>query len=362
MKRSIERKPKLLYMITKANWGGAQKYVFELATNTLIRKDYTVSVLTGSSGELCDKLRSKGVKTNTLEVKNSINPFSTIFEIKKMVSFLKKEAPTIIHINSSKMALIASIAGKLAGVPHIVFTAHNWTFTERRPLYVRIPLHLAFYLVVYLADSTICVAESVKQSLRAPSFLRKKMVVIYNGVEPASIEKITKLSIGSNIRHIVSVGELHPNKGQDTVISLLPFIENIHYHIIGEGKMRQKLESMIASKHLEKRVTLYGHRANAQSLLPQYDLFILPSRTEALPYVVLEALQAGLPIIARAVGGVPEIVKDIYSATTYTHDNELIHLLKKDLPEVKPWRDNRFSIDNMIRKTAYEYETLLENN
>lgn len=348
-------------MITKANWGGAQKYVFELATNQIIRKDYTVSVLTGSDGELCERLKQKGVRTHLLPIKNSINPLSVIFEIKKMVDFLKKEEPTFIHINSSKMALVASIAGKMAGVPHIVFTAHNWTFTEKRPWYIKLPLRLAFYLVVYLSDSTICVAESVKESLRAPSFLKRKMAVIYNGVEPTPVNKLTKLSAGSDIRHVVSIGELHPNKGQDTVISLLPFIENIHYHIIGEGKMRPKLETMIRAKNLEKKVTLYGHRTNAQSLLTQYDLFLLPSRTEALPYVVLEALQAGLPIIARAVGGVPEIVHSIESATTYTHDNELIHLLKKDLSEPKPWKDNRFSIDNMIRKTAFEYKKLLDS-
>lgn len=361
MKRSLEKKPKLLYMITKANWGGAQKYVFELATNPMIRKDFNVSVVTGSDGELISRLKQKGVDASFLPIKNSINPLSALFEIRKMVLFFKEEKPFIIHINSSKMALVASLAGRMAGVPHIIFTAHNWTFTEKRAWHIKLILRLFFFLVVHLSSKTICVADNVKNSLKAPLFLRKKMVVIYNGVEPTLPKKLPKLSEGSDVRHIVSIGELHPNKGQDTVISLLPFVDNIHYHIIGEGKMRGKLEQLIKKKSLGNKVTLYGHIENAQSLLPQYDLFLLPSRTEALPYVILEALQARLPIIARRVGGVPEIVQHLPSATIYDHDNELIDLLKKDLPDnIQTWSDSRFSIDNMIRKTAFEYQSQID--
>ena len=95
-------------------------------------------------------------------------------------------------------------------------------------------------------------------------------------------------------------------------------------------------------------------------MLPQYDLFLLPSRTEALPYVILEALQSGLPIIARRVGGVPEILQGISSAVIYDNDNELIDLLKKELPKPIVWNDSRFAIDNMIRKTAFEYHNQID--
>lgn len=360
MKRSLEKKPKLLYMITKANWGGAQKYVFELATNPMIRKDFSVSVVTGSEGDLHERLKQKSIPTTVLPIKNSYNPLAAIFEIRKMVLFLRREKPLVIHINSSKMALVASLSGKIAGVPHIIFTAHNWTFTEKRTWYMKYILRFFFYIVVHLSSKTICVAENVKNSLKAPTFLKKKMSVIYNGVNDITFKTLPKLSEGSSVRHIVSIGELHPNKGQDTVLSILPFIENIHYHIIGEGRMRSRLEALIKKKGIEKKVTLYGHIENAQALLPQYDLFLLPSRTEALPYVILEALQSGLPIIARRVGGVPEIIQGISSATIYDNDNELIDLLKKDLPLPVAWKDNRFVIDNMIRKTAFEYHNLID--
>ncbi len=362
MKRSLPPNPKLLYMITKANWGGAQKYVFELATNPLIRKDFSVSVVTGDHGELIEKLKQKGVRADTLYVKNSMNPLSTISELRKMVLFFKEERPHIIHINSSKMAFVASLAGKMAGVPYIVFTAHNWTFTEKRIWYIKVILRLLFYIVVALSDRTICVAENVKNSLRAPKFLRKKMVVIYNGVGKVAIKPLPKLSEGSSTKHVVSIGELHPNKAHETVLSILPFIEDVHYHIIGEGKSRKFLETLITKKKLEHKVTLYGHKTNAQSLLPQYDIFLLPSRTEALPYVILEALSAGLPVIARRVGGVPEIIQGISSTALYDDDEELIDLLKQDYTPIKNWKDQRFSVDNMTRKTAFVYNRLIEQN
>ncbi len=349
-------------MITKANWGGAQKYVFELATNPLVRKDFSVSVVTGDSGELVERLKQKGVEASTLHIKNSMNPISAIFELRKMVLFFKQERPHIIHINSSKMAFIASFAGRIAGVPHIVFTAHNWTFTEKRIWYVRLLLRIIFYAVVAISDRTICVAENVKKSLKAPKFLRKKMVVIYNGVEKVIIKPLPKLSEGSYIKHVVSIGELHPNKAHETVLAILPFMEDVHYHIIGEGKSRGHLEKVIKKKKLEKKVTLYGHITNAQTLLPQYDIFLLPSRTEALPYVILEALAAGLPVIARRVGGIPEIIQGVPSTVLYDDDQELIDLLKQDYAPVKKWTDQRFSIDNMTRKTAFEYNKLVEKD
>jgi len=349
-------------MITKSHWGGAQKYVYQLATSPLIRKEFDVTVLVGDDGELVQKLTEKGVRTYIIPVKNSSNPFTSIPEAFRLALFLRKEKPTVVHINSSKMAFLGAVASKVAGIKNIVFTAHGWTFTEKRTLQMKMIFHAIFYVVVYLSSTTICVAESVKKRLRAGKFLERKMTVIYNGLEEMSVQKLPKLSEGSNVRHIVTIGYIHPNKGQDTVIGLLSFIDNVHYHIIGENQMGKQFLELIKKKKAENKVTLYGHLSNAQAILPQYDIFLLPSRTEALPYVILEALRAGLPVIARRVGGIPEIVEGVSSAILYDNDNELIDILKQYHPTVTGWKDQRFTIDNMIRKTAFEYQRLVDEN
>ena len=360
MKRSLPPKPKLMYMITKSHWGGAQKYVYQLATSQLIRKDFEVVVAIGSNGELADKLKQKGVKTFVVPVKNNYNPLSSLFELRRLYLFIKAEKPDIIHINSSKIALFGSLAGKYAGVKNIIFTAHGFTFTEKKPLPVRLLLHALFYILVYLSTTTICVAESLKKRLRAPKFLQNKLVTIYNGLEDAPTQKLTKLSEGGNMRHVVTIGYIHSNKGQDTVFRVLPFLENIHYHVIGENLVGQSILKLIKDKKIGSRVTLYGHTENAGSILPQYDAFLLPSRTEALPYVILEALRAEIPVIARNVGGIPEIVAGVKSAILYDNDSELIDILKNELPPTTPWKDNRFSVDTMMKKTAFEYHKLLD--
>ncbi len=359
MVSSNRPKPKLIYLITKGNWGGAQKYVYQLAVSPLIRRSFDIEVVCGVDGELVERLRQKGVHVTVIPQKNRINPFGSLLEIMRLRSFLIKRAPDMIHLNSSKMGLVGSLAGRLAGVPHIVFTAHGWTFNENRTLVMRLFLRGLFYLIVSLSSLTICVAKEVKRQLHAPRFLKKRIVIIYNGLEKTLYPKLPKLSEGSSVVHVVSVGDLHSNKGQDTVLKILPHIENIHYHIIGEGPLRPTIEKMITKKDLGTKVTLYGH-VFASPLLSQYDVLIQPSRTEALPYVPLEALAAGLPVIARAVGGIPEIVEGVPHAKLYKDDSELIEILK-DIPKVKSlWNDPRFDVETMTKKTLYEYNNLIE--
>jgi glycosyltransferase involved in cell wall biosynthesis len=194
------------------------------------------------------------------------------------------------------------------------------------------------------------------KTLRVPNFIKKKVTLIYNGIKDETYKKLPKLSTGSNVKHIVSLGELNDNKHHKSVISILPQIKNVHYHIIGEGGQRSKLEKLIKDKKLEKRVTLYGHVNNAKDLLSQYDVFLLPSKTEALGYVVLEALQAGLPVIARAVGGVPEILKGLSYGKLYKYDTDLIDLLTDEVHKDFKWKDSRFDFEKMIEKTLYLYK------
>lgn len=362
MKEFKQEKPKLLFLITKSNWGGAQKYVYDLATSQAIRKKFNIKVASGNDGELLARLNEKHVETDVLALKNKANPFEAFFEFRRLVQFLKKERPTIVHINSSKMGLLGVLAARMTKVPHVVFTSHGWPFNEKRPFVQRAMFRTLMWITVYASDYAIAVSEQTKKSLRAPKWISKKMRIIYLGIQSEAPTVLPKLSQGSTTKHIISIGELNANKGHDTVLSILPYVENVHYHIIGEGVLRQKLEKIIENKGLSKSVTLYGHIPNASKLLPQYDVFLLPSRTEALGYVALEALQAGLPVIAREVGGVPEILRGLPYARLYKDDSELISILKEELPPAEGWTDERFSHEGLIKKTLFTYQELLDGS
>src|SRR5690242_919646 len=123
---------KVLILITKSNWGGAQRYVYDLATN-LPKDKYEVEVMAGGNGALIDKLKAAGVSADgSLTIKRDPNikeDFSVLFKIRKII---KVKKPDIIHINSSKMGFIGALAGRITGVKKIIFTAHGWAFNEDR--------------------------------------------------------------------------------------------------------------------------------------------------------------------------------------------------------------------------------------
>ena len=349
-------KQKLLLGITKSNWGGAQKAVYDLATHPRIYNNYDVTVMSGSEGELIKKLQDKNIKTKVVNIKNNLNIFQAIGNFYELYKYIKKEKPDIIHLHSSKISLFGAIASRLAGITLIVFTAHAWPHNEDRNIFVKLLLRLLSIITVLFAHRTIAVSDNLIKTLKAPNFIKKKITLVYNGIKNEVYKKLPKLSGGSKIKHIVSLGELNDNKHHASVLKILPQIKNIHYHIIGEGTHRSKLEELIKDKKLGKRVTLYGHINNAKDLLSQYDVFLLPSKTEALGYVVLEALQAGLPVIARAVGGVPEILKGLSYGKLYKYDTDLIDLLSAEVHKEFKWKDSRFDFEKMIEKTLYLYK------
>jgi glycosyltransferase involved in cell wall biosynthesis len=359
-------KPNILFLITKSNWGGAQKYVFDLATSD-ITKRFNVSVICGGDGELVKRLRDSNVEVNTLnKLQRNINIFNDFFSTYEIYKYIKTNKPNIVHLNSSKMGLLGGIAARLAHADAIVFTAHGWPFNENRSMFSKLIFRILMLLTVALSHKTIAVSQNVIESLKPPYRLRSKMQVIYNGIKFSEYKPLPKLSSASNgndsekVKHVVSIGELHDIKGHLGAIQILRHIRNIHYHIIGEGEERKKIENYIQKNDLAKKVTLHGHVKNANFILPQFDLFLLPSKSEALPYVIFEALQAKLPIVSRAVGGIPEVTKDIPSAKLFKHNSELISIIENFHPEPVNWDDRRFKYETMVNETRNLYISMLK--
>jgi glycosyltransferase involved in cell wall biosynthesis len=166
------------------------------------------------------------------------------------------------------------------------------------------------------SDITICVSNAVKQHMDKGA-LRKKLVVVYNGIEcgtPMSKEAArAALAVPKkNGYWIGMIAELHPTKRVDLAIDAFAHIARPHPDaeliVLGAGEERSRLEKHIAEKYLGDRIHLLGFVKDAATFLPAFDLFLLPSRTEAFAFVALEAGCASLPVIASNVGGIPEII------------------------------------------------------
>src|ERR1035437_2340291 len=179
-------KKKLFICITKSNWGGAQKYVFDIATNTP-RDQFDTTVLLGGTGDLKKKLDEAGVKT--LVLKNSQRDidakkeFGLLFEL---IKTFKKEKPDIIHLNSSKMGFTGALAGRIAGIKKIVFTAHGWAFNENRSFFSKCFFRILHNMTIKLCDNTIAVSEITKNQIG--KLFRRKIVVIRNGLRDMELK------------------------------------------------------------------------------------------------------------------------------------------------------------------------------
>jgi len=378
-------KKKILYVITKSNWGGAQRYVFNLATN--LPKDYEVTVALGGEGTLKKRLVEADIRTISIpSLGRDVKIFSDFLVLKQLVSLFKKEKPDIIHVNSSKIGGLGALAGRIAKVPKIIFTAHGWAFREERPKFQKIVIKFFSWLTVLFSHKVITVSKrDEREGLEMP-FSKNKIELINNGIdEPEFLKKEeardiilekSPLSTREQILHspetvwVGTIGELHKNKGHLYAIEALASLQipgKFIFFIIGEGEERLALEKTIRDLGMEGKIILLG-KMDGASLLPAFDIFLFPSIKEGLPYALLEAGFAGIPIVASAVGGIPEIVEDMSSGILVrpkspeeitkaldfliSHPKERLVFGKKIRANVK----KNFSFKKMLGETEEVYE------
>lgn len=367
---STTRPQKVILVITKSNWGGAQKYTHDLAVG-LKERGFDVSVACGGNGEMTHRLSEAGVPLHHLRrMKNNMNPFSSFFVLNELIALFKKEKPDVIHISSSKAGLFGTVAGRLAGVPRIVFAAHGWTFNEERPSWQKMLLRLLATITVALSHVTIYVSHKLRDQLRLGPALQKKSVVIHNGISTIHFKPKTAFYETCRVMRkekiaMVSIGELHPSKGFDLALRYLAQLQDLSWEwfILGDGHHRLKLEGLIRQHNLSSRVYLMGHTKDAAQYLESFDLFFIPSRTEALGIVAIEALQSDLPIVASNVGGIPEVLsKDPGSTLIDIYNKETIEILRKKLSsplqKITLGRNElrkEFSLERMIDRTIEVY-------
>jgi glycosyltransferase involved in cell wall biosynthesis len=319
-------KKKIIIAITQSNFGGAQRYVHDLATS-LPAAEYDVHVVAGGSGRMVEELKKKNIKVTSLKaLQRNVSVFADVAVFFEFFWLLKTEKPDIVHLNSSKMGGIGALAARVARVPRIIFTAHGWEFNAPRPFWQRRLIRFFSTVIVQLSHLTIAVSNSLREQM--PMALRQKVVVVHNGIarEPLFNRQEARAALAARAGVLVdeslwigSVAELHPVKGLE--YALKAFAEfsrehpDAHYFICGEGRERGKLERLARESGIEKQVHFIGFLADAPRYLCAFDIFLAPSISEALSLSILEAGIAARAVVATRVGGVPEIIHDSTEGT-----------------------------------------------
>ncbi|MFA5998382.1 MAG: glycosyltransferase [Candidatus Paceibacterota bacterium] len=312
---------RILYVITKANWGGAQRYVYDLATS-LPKGEFDVTVAVGDDGVLSKKLRDAGIRVITLmHVQRDISVTSDIGGFFSIYSALRAVRPDIVHLNSSKAGGLGALAARLLGVRKILFTAHGWPFMERRNSVWRAFAWASSWATALLSHTVVVISTSELYIGRKLPFCAKKMHLIHNGIDQRMRfgpgEQIRR-AFPLGVRITGTIGELNKNKNQIALIEEARGNAAQYVAIVGEGEMRPYLEGKIKEYGLQDRVKLFGF-VPAQEVLRGFDEFALPSLKEGLGYVLLEARLAGLPLRTNRIGGIPDVL-DAFDMTDFTLD------------------------------------------
>lgn len=347
---------KVLILITKSNWGGAQRYVYDLATR-LPKDRYMVEVMAGGNGPLITRLKEAGITADgSLPIGRDVNFFKDLKAFFKLWKILRRSKPDILHVNSSKIGGLGALAGRLAGVPRIVFTAHGWAFNENRSLTTKILICISYWTILMISHKTMAVSETMMHQVKNWPFIRNKITLVYNGIDKAPqfsqanarhvlgemfpwLKKVIDTAHDKNIFWVGSIAELHHIKGYEYAIRAIRQSitttaktfpqKKIIYTIFGEGEERAHIEKLIKETGLEENVFLMGHTPNIAEYIQAFDIFMLPSLSEGLPYVLLEAGIAHAPVISTAVGGIPEVIVDMQSGVLVQSKNshELAHAI-----------------------------------
>jgi len=303
------RRPRLLLLVTLAETGGAQSYVASLLP--AVAPEFDVTVAAHGEGFLRDAAVAAGVRYVALEqVRRPVDPRRDLLGLLELVRLLRRVRPEIVHANSSKAGVLGRIAAVVTGVPVRIFTVHGWAFKAHAGA-AATAYRWADRLMRPLTTTTICVAESERAAgLAARTCDAATTVVIPNGV--ALDRPRRRHAQAASPVTLLAVGRLQAPKDFGTLIRAAARLEpgSARVLIAGEGPDRAALEEEIARLGMAGTVELLGARGDVAALLAQADVFVLPTRSEGMPMSVLEAMAAELPVVASAVGGVPEIVGD----------------------------------------------------
>ncbi len=314
------RKIRLLYAITKLELGGAQKQL--LYTISHLDGDFEIWLATQDKGILLrDALAIPGLKVKLIPY--LIRPISLFNDIKAffiLYKLIKNERFDIVHTHSSKAGILGRWAAKLAGTPVIIHTIHGFAFYDRqnwlkRKLYVSLERWTAKITTRLIAVSK----EIIRKGLKAGIGKKDQYQCIYYGVEKESFlsernKNVIKKNLGFSGEIVGTISCFKPQKALNDFLKAAAIVqENLPgstFLIIGDGYLRPSLESLVDRLNLKEKVVFSGWRKDIPDLLATMEIFVLSSLWEGMPISILEAMAAGLPVVATAVDGVREIVLD----------------------------------------------------
>ena len=363
---------KIAYLITRSdNIGGAQVHVRDLA-QAMRREGHESWVLTGGEGPFTQSLAAQGTPFITLRhLTAPIAPWHDLRAVAELRSALAELRPDIVSAHSSKAGVLGRVAARSLGIP-TVFTAHGWSFTPGVPR-----ISAAFYrwserLAAPLASRIITVSDfdrelAIRERVSSPG----RLVTIHNGMP--DIQADLQADPGAAPVRLAMIARFEPQKDHATLFRALAEVRDLEWtlDLIGDGPLLRTARRHCEELGLSARVQFWGPVNDVPSLLARAQVYLLISNWEGFPRSILEAMRAGLPVVASGVGGVREAVEDGASGTLVPRNDaaavaSALRALLQD-PERRQRQgargralfESRFKLAQTVAKTIEVYRDLV---
>jgi glycosyltransferase involved in cell wall biosynthesis len=360
---------RILYLITKADLGGAQVHLLDLLKGLSGRIDATVA--TGEEGFFTHAVRELGIDCRVAS--HLVQPMSPVRDVRalfQLVQLIRELKPDLIHAHTSKAGVIGRFAARITQVPS-VFTAHTWCFAEGTSWKWKVAGIPCERLAARFGSAIINVSEANRKLAEGNGISnRAGLLTIHNGIRDVPDRAEPGFA---GIPTIAMVARCAPQKHQALLLRALAEIDSPARAVfVGDGETRPELEAEVRRLNLRGRVEFLGERRDVAQILAGSHIFALPTRWEGFPLSILEAMRAGLPVVASNVGGVAEAVidgktgflapcGDVFAFRTRLRELIESPAFRRQMGAAGRKRyETEFTLESMLRKTLAVYQEILD--
>ncbi|MCK5379367.1 MAG: glycosyltransferase family 4 protein, partial [Acidobacteria bacterium] len=313
---------RVLHIITRLELGGAQRNTLFTAGN-LDRSQFSVGLAWGPG----DELDSEAMEIEDLErfeISALIRPIAPRMDLRALRELrraISSFSPDIVHTHSSKAGILGRRAAHLEKIPVVIHSIHGWGFTPLQSPVKRRLLVAAERWVAPWTDHFIAVSQANIDQGRALGLLGDDTSLIRSGIDlspfrqlPDPVPVRRRLDIPDGVPVVTQIGNLKSQKAPLDFVRVAAIVAStnpeVHFVMAGDGPLRAQVEDLAGELEIADRLHLPGWWHDVPGLLAATDVAVLTSRHEGLPRAVVEALAAGVPVVATAVDGTPEVVRD----------------------------------------------------
>ena len=363
---------RIAFLISRADVvGGAQIHVRDVAT-ALKARGAEVLVIAGGEGPLSEQLAARGVAFQRLDhLCRAPDPLTLMRGLSELRGVLKQFKPDILSTHSTAAGLVGRVVARSLGLPAI-FTAHGWGFTDGRPMVQRAAFWLVERATAPLSAKIITVCDSDLQAALKSRLTRPDRLVSIPNAMP-EVAASLRAAPAQAPPGIIMVARMSHWKDQPTLLRALSGLKDLDWalELVGDGPSKGSVEQLAGELGLADRIHFAGYRDDVPSRLAAAQVFVLATKWEGFPRAILEAMRAGLPVIASEVGGVRESVRDGENGYVVAcGDVEALRTRLRALlsdPDLRgrmgaasrSLYEDRFGLERLLTQTIAIYDTVL---